>query len=222
MWVKASKALNALMSSTKSKTTRHKLRRYPVQAATTGGVTNKIFTGDVKTSMVCKLIQEESGRRVPDPGCADAAAFTYWPSPDMKANTVYLPDGRKDPKAPWNNVIIEVRTTLPEHVGPPPKGLHGADIKRFLARLAMHERGHGSTGEQLLASSKAFLNSLPDKVSKEDVQPLNQAVLSTLSAMLSLARWADRVFDEVTIHGTTSGSIANDTPTPTQVPGLGL
>jgi len=206
----------------KSAKTEHVMRTYPVAATTTGGVTNKIFTGNSSTSMVCKLIQKETGALTPDPGCADAAAFTVWHDPHMGADAVYLPDGRKDPAAPWAAVKAEVHTTLPTHVGPAPPGLHGEDVARFLARLAMHERGHGATGEQLVASALAFLEELPPSIPRAEVRATNKAVSDTLKTMLRLARWADHVFDEVTIHGTTSGSIANDTPKPRTPAGLGL
>lgn len=198
------------------------LKKYRVAANTTGGVTNKIFTGNVKTSMVCKLIQQETGAAAPEPGCADAAAFTFWPDPDMQAYDVYNAEGTKNPSAPWRKVKAVVHTTLPEHAGPVPTGLHGADITRFFSRLAVHERGHGSTGEQLVASSAAFLDALPPNIPPKEVKDTNAAVRKTLAAYVSLARWSDRVFDEVTIHGTTSGSIANDTPTPDIAPGLGF
>jgi predicted secreted Zn-dependent protease len=200
----------------------HVMKTYSVTGRTTGGVTNKIFTGDVRTSAVCKLIQKETGSREPDPGCADAAAFTYWENPDMLAGHVYAVDGTKDARAPWRAVMAKVTTTLPEHADKGAKGLHAADIARFLSRLATHERGHGTTGEQLVASSIAFLDSLPAKIPPNEVLATNRGVQKTLQAMLRLARWADQVFDEVTIHGTTSGSIANDTPTPALPPGLGL
>ena len=201
---------------------KHVLKTYKVSGATTGGVTNKIFTGDTRSSAVCKLIQQETGSSEPDPGCADAAAFTYWPDPDFRSARIYDDKGRKDATAPWRAVKAVVHTTLPEHTGPRPGGLHGADITRFLSRLALHERGHGSTGEQLVASGIAFLDALPNLVPADEAAAMNRAVGNTLKEMLGLARWADHVFDQVTIHGTTSGSIANDIPNPHLPPGLGL
>ena len=185
--------------------TQHKTRLYELTAHKSDAFSDKIFTGSAATSKVCKLMRQETGHA--DAGCEDAAAFTSWHISIPPGWVLYNGQGVK---APGPGAIIPViATTLPAH-RPPGRGVphrDALDIKRFLTTLAIHERGHGSMGDQVVTSFKAVCDALPDRVPAEQAAAVNAALIKYLKDVLEAgARRADVAYDAYTGHGLTQGA----------------
>ena len=184
--------------------TRHATQLYELVANKADKFSEKIFTGNAATSQVCKLMREGTGQF--DPGCEEAAAFTSWSISVPTGWALYGADGVKAPGPGAVTPIIQ--TTLPSHK---PKGAvppaDSLDIKRFLTTLAIHERGHGSMGDQVVRSFRALCEALPPHIAPALVPSMNQAVRQYLTQVLERgARHADVQYDLYTGHGLTQGA----------------
>jgi hypothetical protein len=184
--------------------TRHATQLYELVADKADKFSEKIFTGDTATSQVCKLMREGTGQF--DSGCEEAAAFTSWSISVPTGWALYGADGVKAPGPGAVTPIIQ--TTLPSHK---PKGAvpptDSLDIKRFLTTLAIHERGHGSMGDQVVRSFRALCDALPPRIAPGLVPSMNQAVHRYLTQVLEPgARHADVQYDLYTGHGLTQGA----------------
>lgn len=184
--------------------TRHATQLYELVADKADRFSEKIFTGDTATSQVCKLMREGTGHF--DSGCEEAAAFTSWSISVPSGWALYGADGAKAPGP--GAVTSVIQTTLPSHK---PKGAvppaDSLDIKRFLTTLAIHERGHGSMGDQVVHSFRALCDALPPRIAPGLVPSMNQAVRQYLTQVLERgARHADVQYDLYTGHGLTQGA----------------
>ncbi len=194
----------------------HKTQLYMLDAHKSDTFSEKIFTGDTKTSHVCRLMADTTGRF--DAGCEEAAAFTSWSIRVPPGWGLYdAGTGAKDEGA-THLVTVQVNTTLPAHK---PRGAvphrDALDIKRFLAALAVHERGHGSMGEQVLRNWRATCAAMPASIPVPLVPAVNLALENYLLNVLQPgARAADVLYDADTGHGLTQGaqSGAMDEPGP--------
>ncbi len=177
----------------------HKVNIYGV-----GGRDAEAFTtGIFETGAVCSLIESATGHRG-TPGCQDAAAFTQWTIDGVHGWQAYNAAGHKQAFG----ATVHVATTLPKYTGKSADATDGADIRRFLSRLAHHERGHGATGERTLQAMQAFVARLPNTVPSGDVAQYNVIMPKVLNAFETLGRKADVAYDLYTGHGLTQGAVA--------------
>ena len=182
--------------------TRHTTKLYELSAHKSDTFSDKIFTGDAATSKVCKLMREDTGHS--DQGCEEAAAFTSWSITVPPGWALYNPRGEKAPGP--GQVVPTILTTLPAHRGQAVGPRDALDIKRFLTTLAIHERGHGSMGDQVARNFRATCDALPASVAPDLVGPMNAAVLQYLKLLERGAREADVTYDAYTGHGLTQGA----------------
>jgi predicted secreted Zn-dependent protease len=191
----------ATTSSVVTDAAEHTVKLYPVPGGDADEFSEYIFGG--KAQPVCHLIRTATGTE-PDSGCEDAAAFTMWTLQDVGNWQAYNAAGVLT-AFPG---VLTVHTTLPSRAKDAPPTADAADIARFLSRLATHERGHGTTGEQALATIKAFVAGLPATVPTDAVPATNAAVARVLQTYQKLARAADVAYDLYTGHGLTQGAVA--------------